>query len=450
MALVLPARRGVVAALWIVGVRDWRCHVLAVTSPVVVHGLVLREPHDPPRPPVALAWRYRDKARVAGLALGVAVAAKLFVWPLVVWLLLTRRFRAAAWAVGVGGRPRPRRLGADRLRGARRLSGAAPRGAGRLRDPERLALDRRRCARRLRRRGRRGRRASRASLLPRRSRPGSSRATDGDRRAFAVVVAACIVASPIVWPNYAALLFVPIAITWPRLAPAWFFGYASGSWGRSRRGRPRRTSAAGRQTCPSRRGVGATRTPSSGTRPASRWSSSACDRDAAGRRAAGAGRAASSWRRPRVTRRRPGNAWQRRAGPRAQASRPAPPPRSLADRARAGAVARRRGRPLDARSRLDRAARAVALDPARRDRLLGAREEHRRGAAPRDPRRAGVRLGRGVSDVDRAGLGALRRPGLGVPRGARDQRARDVVGRDPAYLLARMFVSRRARSSSRR
>ena len=58
------------------------------------------------------------------------------------------------------------------------------------------------------------------------SRRGSCGAPDGDRRAFAVVVTACIVASPIVWPNYAALLFVPIAITWPRLAPAWFFGYA--------------------------------------------------------------------------------------------------------------------------------------------------------------------------------------------------------------------------------
>ena len=28
-------------------------------------------------------------------------------------------------------------------------------------------------------------------------------------------------------PNYATLLFVPIAVTWPRLAPAWFFGYAT-------------------------------------------------------------------------------------------------------------------------------------------------------------------------------------------------------------------------------
>jgi hypothetical protein len=52
------------------------------------------------------------------------------------------------------------------------------------------------------------------------------RRADGDRRAFAVVVGACVLATPIVWPNYAALLFVPIAVTWPRLAPAWFFGYA--------------------------------------------------------------------------------------------------------------------------------------------------------------------------------------------------------------------------------
>ena len=42
---------------------------------------------------------------------------------------------------------------------------------------------------------------------------------DGDRRAYAAVIGACIVASPIVWQNYTALLFLPIAITWPRLAP---------------------------------------------------------------------------------------------------------------------------------------------------------------------------------------------------------------------------------------
>src|SRR6185503_13393252 len=51
------------------------------------------------------------------------------------------------------------------------------------------------------------------------------RRADGDRRAFTLIIAASIIATPVVWPNYAALLLVPIAIVWPRLAPAWFFGY---------------------------------------------------------------------------------------------------------------------------------------------------------------------------------------------------------------------------------
>ena len=159
-----------------------------------------------------------------GLAVGVALAAKLFVWPLVVWLLLTRRFRAAAWAVGsasvivlgtwalVGfeGCATTRRC----LRAVQdvyavrsvSVSTVAGRSAPRCPSPSRVSAV--------------------AGLACLGSPRGSSGGPDGDRRAFAVLVAACILASPIVWPNYAALLFVPIAITWPRLAPAWFFGYA--------------------------------------------------------------------------------------------------------------------------------------------------------------------------------------------------------------------------------
>ena len=87
-------------SMWILGVRDWRCLVLAVTSPVVVHGLWYGNLTVLLVLPIALAWRCRDRARLVGIAVGAAVAAKLFVWPLVVWLLLTRRFRAAAWAAG--------------------------------------------------------------------------------------------------------------------------------------------------------------------------------------------------------------------------------------------------------------------------------------------------------------------------------------------------------------
>jgi hypothetical protein len=38
---------------------------------------------------------------VAGLLVAVLVSTKLFLWPLGLWLLATRRFRAAAWAAGL-------------------------------------------------------------------------------------------------------------------------------------------------------------------------------------------------------------------------------------------------------------------------------------------------------------------------------------------------------------
>src|SRR5207253_4343086 len=49
---------------------------------------------------VAVAWRSRDAVAQPAAASGAAIALKLFLWPLVVWLALTRRIRAAAAAVG--------------------------------------------------------------------------------------------------------------------------------------------------------------------------------------------------------------------------------------------------------------------------------------------------------------------------------------------------------------
>ena len=81
------------------------------------------------------------------------------------------------------------------------------------------------------RRGRLGRGGDRRaspgsrSLPPLRSRGARGPTATAERSALAV--GACVVASPIVWPNYAALLFVPIAIVSPRLSPLWFFGYVT-------------------------------------------------------------------------------------------------------------------------------------------------------------------------------------------------------------------------------
>jgi hypothetical protein len=215
----------VFAALWILGVRDWRCYVIALTSPVVIHGLFYGNLTIVMVLLVAVAWRYRDRSWIAGLALGAAVAAKLFVWPLLVWLILTRRFRAAAlaalsavvlvigaWAlIGFEGmREYPKLLRAVQDVYAERSISAST-VAGALGASVDLAVVL----------------AAISGVTLLAAAAFVVRRGDGDRRAFALAIGACIIASPIVWPNYAALLFVPIAVTWRRLAPVWFFGYVT-------------------------------------------------------------------------------------------------------------------------------------------------------------------------------------------------------------------------------
>ena len=214
---------GVFASMRTLGITDWRCHALALTSPVVVHGLYYGNITLLLLLPLALAWRYRNRAPVVGLAVGAAVAVKLFVWPVVVWLLVTRRFRAAAWAVGSTA---VLVVGAWALIGFEGLANypALLRAVQDVYAVRSLSLST--VA------GGLGASVEVAVLVA--GLGGLAclgiaawlvRQPDGDRRGFAMVVAGCVLASPIVWPNYAALLFVPIAITWPRLAPAWFFGY---------------------------------------------------------------------------------------------------------------------------------------------------------------------------------------------------------------------------------
>jgi len=213
----------VVCALRIVGVRDWRCYVVAATSPIVMHGLYWGNLTLLLLVPTAIAWRYRRRATVVGVAVGIGIAAKLFLWPLLVWLLLTRRFKAAgiaaatgivlvlgAWAaIGFEGfvdYPKLLRVVQD-VYAVRSFSlatvaggfGAPTSVAVAVSTVSGIAL------------------LGLAAWLVRRD--------DGDRCAFALAVAAAVVASPIVWANYAALLFVPIAVTWPRISPAWLLGY---------------------------------------------------------------------------------------------------------------------------------------------------------------------------------------------------------------------------------
>ena len=210
---------GVVGALAALGVRDWRCYTLALGSAPVVLGatfgnftilLVLG---------AAVVWRWRNRLWLVALLVGALVAAKLFLWPLLVWLAVTRRWRAAAaalagsaavvvtaWAVigfdGLADYPRLLQAVSDvygqhswslvsggvALGLSASLAAKVALGAG-------LAI------------------LTWGVLIARRA--------DGDRRSFSAALVAALVASPIVWPFNFAFLLVPLALLQPKLGKFW-------------------------------------------------------------------------------------------------------------------------------------------------------------------------------------------------------------------------------------
>jgi len=204
--------------LWLLRVRDWRVYgVVFLWAPIfgawqtanitTVLGLG-----------IAAAWRWRDRPRHCGIALGLVVSMKIFLWPMGLWLLATRRYLAfgyvllfgtvlnlVSWVVlGTGEFPRYLRL-------VRALTDAEERHA--------------------------------YSVISYGLNHGLSRAAayslglaiaaavmaacvifgrrGHDAQALVLSTAASILASPLVWLHYFALLLVPVAIARPRLSPMW-------------------------------------------------------------------------------------------------------------------------------------------------------------------------------------------------------------------------------------
>jgi uncharacterized membrane protein len=207
-------------ALRLVGVRDWRVYGIALLTPAVMSSLQLGAVDLLLMLGLACCWRWRDHAGRAGLALGALVALKLFAAPLVAWLLVTRRWRAAAiaavvalglliggWAAigfqGFSGYPHLLSLLTDieRTRGYSAVAYANLIGiSGGAASLAPYAL---------------GAALLAALWFVARRRAGA------DETMFLLGVLAALGFSPIVWHHYLVLLFVPLAVCCPRFAPIW-------------------------------------------------------------------------------------------------------------------------------------------------------------------------------------------------------------------------------------
>ena len=91
----------VVGTLLVLDVRDWRCYPVALLYPPTLENIEYGADRPVLALLVALGWRYRSRVGVVSMAVGAAVILKVFLWPLLVWLAATRRWRAAAGAIGV-------------------------------------------------------------------------------------------------------------------------------------------------------------------------------------------------------------------------------------------------------------------------------------------------------------------------------------------------------------
>ena len=203
--------------LWVLGVRDWRCFGAAYLSIPVLHDLRLGAISLVLALAVALAWRWRAHRRAA-LPIAFAIVAKVFLWPLLVWLVATRRIALArqtmllglvatglAWAAidFAGLTTYPRLL--DVLSAVEQGAGYSPASAV-------LALGLGQLAARVL--------ATAAGLALLGACVVLGRRGD-DRRSLTLALGASLALSPIVWLHYFVLLLVPIALARRSLGLIW-------------------------------------------------------------------------------------------------------------------------------------------------------------------------------------------------------------------------------------
>ena len=219
-----------VAGLRLLGVTDVRCYLAALVCPFSRAAFEYGTVGPLLFLLVAATWTFRDRPARAALASGAAIATKLFLWPLAVWLIATKRSRAAAFSVvttlalvlvpwaairfsglaqypelldKVGARQGYRSYSVEALvqsLGASRGIAVAVSWALGLSV---LVV---------------GARVARLERLSQR---------DRDRLSLTAVLAASLVLTPIVWVHYLVLVLIPVALAYPTFSAVWLAVAAS-------------------------------------------------------------------------------------------------------------------------------------------------------------------------------------------------------------------------------
>jgi hypothetical protein len=205
----------IAGTLWVLSVRDWRCYAIvglwfptlfAFQSGNLSAALTLL---------AAIGWCYRDRWLIAAVAVAFAVALKVYCWPLIVFLFITRRFRAgfAATAGAAALVVVPwAAFGFVGLRGYPHLLGEITR----IEQPEGFSLA--------------------GAFAPLVSWPlarigayaigvlvlAAAWHAKDERSRFLLCLAATLALTPILWMHYFAAIAVVIALTQPRLGWLWF------------------------------------------------------------------------------------------------------------------------------------------------------------------------------------------------------------------------------------
>jgi alpha-1,2-mannosyltransferase len=206
----------IAASLWVLGVRDWRClGALFLTHPVeqsVRLGTLM---------PVltlllALLWKYRDRLWTGAVLAAVLVVSKLFLVPLLAWLVVTRRLKTAVLTAGIaaaicvlGWLPIHLSTIASYPSLLRALAGYEQTFSYSLTS---LAVGL-------------GVSATTATVFAVAAAAGllgwAAAARKDDFLAFKLALAASFVLCPIIWGHYYVLLVVPLALSRPRLSALW-------------------------------------------------------------------------------------------------------------------------------------------------------------------------------------------------------------------------------------